>query len=201
MTAEWAMNELCNSLHAQDSHQQLSSASGFCILLILDVCKAQRTGWLFSFSLRPTHGLLLHLPVSSNISNSYLVLPGICQWNRQECKQNKINFPGWHRLLGIYSIFQIIRSIFVTFRWTLWINCRLQLVHHTSMTSPCGHHMPSLFLSQTPTYATPICAFKQSKRKGFHKSPVENLSIEMHLSGPHLILFLHSSHLDKFQWL
>lgn len=121
--------------------------------------------------------------------------------NQARVQARQDNFPSWHRLLGIYSIFQIIWSIFVTFRWTLWIDCRLQLLPYTSMISSCAHHMPTLFLSWTPTYATLICAFKQSKGKGFHKSPVENLSIEMHLSGPYLILFLHSSHLNKFQWL
>lgn len=121
--------------------------------------------------------------------------------NQARMQARQDNFPRWHRLLDIYSIFQIIRSIFVTFRWTLWINCRLQLVPYTSMISSCAHHMPSLFLSQTPTYATLLCAFKQSKGKGFLKSPVENLSIEMHLSGPYLIIFQHSSPLNKFQWL
>lgn len=43
----------CAILCMQESHQQLSSASDFCILLFLDVCKAPRAGWLFSFSLRP----------------------------------------------------------------------------------------------------------------------------------------------------
>lgn len=104
-------------------------------------------------------------------------------------------FPRLALIIRYFQYSQTSDQIFVTFRWTLGINCRLQLVSYISMISSCPHHMPSLFLSWTPTL---ICAFKQSK---FHESPVENLPIEKHLSGSYLIFFLHSSHLSKYQWL
>lgn len=80
---------------------------------------------------------ILPLPVSTNISNSCLCCcfspPGVSQWT-------KVRVPGRARqdkvpwLASVIRYFQYPpRSTFIVSRWTLWINCRLQLVPCTNM--------------------------------------------------------------------
>lgn len=102
------MNELCNSLHAR-----LPPAVIFSLRLLhppVSGCLQGSKNRLALFFLPQAHSwppsasfcLYEHFKLLFVL----LVLPGICQWIRQECqsKQDKINFPGWHRLLGIFSI-------------------------------------------------------------------------------------------------
>lgn len=81
----------------------------------------------------------------------------------------------------MFSVPTDIRSIFTMFRWT---SCRLfPTTWSTLLPITCSHYV----FSWTPTCATLICTFKQSKGKGFYVSRRKRVHRKASLTNTHSI--------------